>query len=46
MQRQESFEERDQREKRVKNSEELVQFVRIRDVKRFIDQTLKHHFSQ
>jgi hypothetical protein len=46
MQRQESFEERNQREKRVKNSEELVQLVRIRNVKRFVDQILKHHFHQ
>jgi hypothetical protein len=46
MQRQEFFEERDQREKRVKNSEELVQLVRIKNVKRFIDQTLNHHFRQ
>jgi hypothetical protein len=46
MQRQESFERRDQREKRVKNSEELVQLVRIRDVKRFADQALNHHFRQ
>jgi hypothetical protein len=46
MQRQESSEERNQRKKRVKNSEELVQFVRIRDVKRFVDQALKHHSRQ
>jgi hypothetical protein len=46
MQRQKSSEERDQREKRVKNSEELVQFVRIKDVKRFVDQALNHHFRQ
>jgi hypothetical protein len=46
MQRQESFERRDQREKRVKNSEELVQFVRIKNVKRFADQALNHHFRQ
>ncbi len=46
MQRQESSEERDQRKKRVKNSEELVQLVRIRNVKRFIDQILNHHFRQ
>jgi hypothetical protein len=46
MQRQESSEERNQREKRVKNSEELVQFVRIKNVKQFIDQTLNHHFRQ
>jgi hypothetical protein len=46
MQRQESFEERVQREKRVKNSQELVQFVRIKSVKRFADQALNHHFRQ
>jgi hypothetical protein len=46
MQRQESFEKRDQREKRVKNSEELVQFVRIRDAKRSADQALNHHSRQ
>ncbi len=46
MQQQKSFQERDQCEKRVKNSEELVQFVRIRDVKRFVDQALKHHSRQ
>jgi hypothetical protein len=34
------------REKRVKNSEKLVQLIRIKDVKRFIDQILKHHFRQ
>ncbi len=33
MQRQESSEERNQRKKRVKNSEELVQLVRIKNVK-------------
>ncbi len=33
VQRQESFQERDQREKRVKNSEELVQLVQVRNVK-------------
>jgi hypothetical protein len=46
MQRQESSEKRNQREKRVKNFEELVQFVRIRSVKRFVDQALNHHFRQ
>jgi hypothetical protein len=46
MQRQESSEERDQREKRVKNSEELVQFVRIKSVKRSADQALNHHSRQ
>ncbi len=46
MQRQESFKKRNQRENRVKNLEELVQFVRIRDVKRFADQVLNHHFRQ
>jgi biopolymer transport protein ExbB/TolQ len=46
MQRQESFQERDQREKRVKNSEELVQFVSIRNVKRFADQVLNHQSRQ
>jgi hypothetical protein len=38
MQRQESSERRDQRAKRVKNSEELVQFVRVKSAKRFADQ--------
>jgi hypothetical protein len=33
MQRQESAQKRNQREKRVKNSEELVQFVQIKNVK-------------
>jgi hypothetical protein len=46
MQRQESSERRDQREKRVKNSEELVQFVRIKSVKRFVDQALNYHSRQ
>jgi hypothetical protein len=46
MQRQESSERRDQREKRVKNSEELVQFIRVKNVKRFVDQALDHHFHQ
>jgi hypothetical protein len=46
MQRQESSEERDQREKRVKNVERLIQFVRITNVKRFVDQILKYHFRQ
>jgi hypothetical protein len=46
MQRQESSERRNQREKRVKNFEELVQFVRIKNVKRFVDQALNHHFCQ
>jgi hypothetical protein len=46
MQRQESFEERDQREKCVKNSEELLQFVRVKNVKRFVNQALNHHFCQ
>jgi hypothetical protein len=46
MQRQESSERRDQCEKRVKNPEELVQLVRIRDTKRFADQALNHHSRQ
>jgi hypothetical protein len=46
MQRQESSERRNQREKHVKNFEELVQFVRIKDVKRFVDQILNHHSRQ
>jgi hypothetical protein len=46
MQRQESSERRDQREKRVKNSEELVLFVRIKNVKRSVDQTLNYHSRQ
>jgi hypothetical protein len=33
MQRQKSFQERDQCEKRVKNSEKLIQLVRIKNVK-------------
>jgi hypothetical protein len=37
MQKQESFERRDQREKCVTNLEELVQFVQIKNVKRFVD---------
>ncbi len=37
MQRQEFVQKQDQREKRVKNFEELVQLVRIRNVKRFAD---------
>jgi hypothetical protein len=46
MQRQKSSEKRNQREKHMKNSEELVQFVRIKNVKRFVDQILNHHFRQ
>jgi hypothetical protein len=46
MQRQKSFERRDQREKCVKNSEKLVQLVRIKNVKRFVNQALNHHFRQ
>jgi hypothetical protein len=46
MQRQKSFEERNQREKRVKNSEELVQLIRIKSVKQFVNQILKHHSRQ
>jgi hypothetical protein len=46
MQRQEFSEQRNQREKRVKNFEELVQFVRIRDAKRFADLALNYHFHQ
>ncbi len=46
MQQQEFFEKRNQREKRVKNFEKFVQFVRIKNVKRFFDQTLNHHFRQ
>jgi hypothetical protein len=46
MQRQESSKKRDQREKRVKNSEELVQLVRIKNAKRSVDQVLNHHFRQ
>jgi hypothetical protein len=46
MQRQESSERRNQCEKCVKNSEELVQFVRIKSVKRFADQVLNYHFRQ
>jgi hypothetical protein len=30
----------------VKNCEELVQFVRIKNVERFVDQALNHHFRQ
>jgi hypothetical protein len=46
MQRQEFSERRNQREKRVKNSEELVQLVRVKNVKRFVDQALNHHSRQ
>jgi hypothetical protein len=46
MQRQEFSEERDQREKCVKNFEKFVQFVRIRSAKRFVNQVLNHHFRQ
>jgi hypothetical protein len=46
MQQQESFQEQDQCEKRVKNSEELVQFVRIKSVKRVVNQVLNHHSRQ
>jgi hypothetical protein len=46
MQRQEFSERRDQREKCVKNFEKLVQFVRIKNVKRFVDQALNHHSRQ
>jgi uncharacterized protein HemY len=46
MQRQEFLEERDQREKRVKNSERFIQLVRVKDAKRFVDQALNHHFRQ
>jgi hypothetical protein len=30
----------------VKNFEELVQLIRIKDDKWFVDQTLNHHFRQ
>jgi hypothetical protein len=46
MQRQEFSERRDQREKCVKNSEELVQLVRVKSVKRFVDQALNYHSRQ
>jgi hypothetical protein len=46
MQRQKSSEKQNQREKRVKNSEEFVQFVQIKNVKRFVNQALNHHFRQ
>ncbi len=46
MQRQKSLKRRNQREKRVKNSEEFVQLVRIKNVKRCVDQTLNHHSRQ
>jgi hypothetical protein len=46
MQRQESSERRDQREKCVKNSEELVQLVRIKSAKRSVDQALNYHSRQ
>jgi hypothetical protein len=46
MQRQKFSERRNQREKRVKNLEKLVQFVRIKDVKRSADQALNYHFRQ
>jgi hypothetical protein len=46
MQRQEFSERRNQRENRVINSEELVQFVQFKNVKRFIDQVSNHYFRQ
>jgi hypothetical protein len=46
MQRQKSSEERDQREKCVKNSEELVQLVRVKSAKRSTNQALNHHSRQ
>ncbi len=46
MQRQEYSEERDQCENRVKNLEKLVQLVRIKNIKRFVDHVLNHHFNQ
>jgi hypothetical protein len=46
MQRQKFVQERDQCEKRVKNSEELVRLVRVKNVKRFVNQTLNHHSRQ
>jgi hypothetical protein len=46
IQRQKSSEERNQREKRVKIFEKLVQLIQIKNVKRFVDQILKHHFRQ
>ncbi len=30
----------------MKNSEELVQLIQIRNVKRFADEILKYHFNQ
>ncbi len=30
----------------MKNLEKLVQFVRIKDAERFVDQALNHHFDQ
>ncbi len=30
----------------MKDSEEFVQLVRVKNVKRFVDQTLNHHFRQ
>ncbi len=46
MQRQRSSERRNQREKRVKNSEELVQLVRVKNAKRSADQALNYYFRQ
>jgi long-subunit acyl-CoA synthetase (AMP-forming) len=46
MQRQEFFQKQNQREKRVKNFEELVQFVRFKNVKQFVNQILNYHFRQ
>ncbi len=43
VQRQRSFQKRDQCEKRVSNFEEFVQLIRVRSVKRFVDQILNHH---
>jgi hypothetical protein len=44
MQRQEFLKKRDQREKRVKIFEKFIQLVRIKNVKRFVDQVLNHRF--
>ncbi len=45
VQRSKSSEERDQRHWSVTNSQEVVQLVRIRDIKRFAHQVVNHHFS-
>jgi hypothetical protein len=45
MQRSRSSEERDQRHSSVKNFQEIVQFARIKNIKRFAHQVVNHHFN-